>query len=94
MKFSPDELALLAQHANSSLTVRHIGFYVSWIAPIVMFGLYGFWQQDFVAVTVALLGALGYIFWITTSQSTSSKLFQSIAKKIVLELQIDSRIEN
>jgi hypothetical protein len=87
MHFTIEELALLARYAEPEARKSRTGFYVAWISPILMFGAYGFIQQDFVALTVALLGALGNLFWVISNQSTSTALFQSIAAKVLKIVQ-------
>lgn len=69
--------------AHDERGARRLGFYAAVLMPVVGFGLYGFAKRDFVALSVALVGALGYLSWHISAESHYARLFRSIARKVL-----------
>jgi hypothetical protein len=80
MNLTPEEEFLLTRFVREK---GRRGFYVAVLSPIALFGAYGFVTQDFIALTIALLGALAFLTWHVSASSSSAALLKSIAEKVL-----------
>ncbi|MCB1955310.1 MAG: hypothetical protein KDG55_06515 [Rhodocyclaceae bacterium] len=87
MNFSSEEAALLRQLAHGFGLGRRFGFYAATLLPVVAFGVYGFLKRDYVASSVALLGAIGHIAWRISAETQHLQLYRSIAQKVLAEAE-------
>jgi hypothetical protein len=84
LEFTQPERELIENFARYHHSVAsRLGFYGSVLVPVLLFGSYGVMKQDFVAVTVSLIGLLIFVWWRISHELVYIKIYQSIFQKIL-----------
>lgn len=84
LNLTPEERDVVEAWARdrSGLGSR-VGFYASVILPLVLFGVYGIWTRQWVALAVALIGLLIFLGWRISRELSQVSVHRSLFKKIV-----------
>jgi|GEM_PF-2412888 len=82
--FSKEERQFVEYCASERAGVgSRLGFYASVLVPVILFGCYGVLQRDFVAVTVALVGLLIFVWWRLSAEMNHVKVHRSVFEKVL-----------
>jgi Ca2+/Na+ antiporter len=89
-KFSKDELNYIKELSLKQSTSRKVYFYICALFAPIIFAIYGFVNQDIVAMLIAFFALIIFILWFLTQSFSAEKLLNSICEKIVKDLDHQS----
>lgn len=80
--FNKEERDLIAAFSRDRRSMwSRLGYYASFLAPFILFSIYGFLKQYFAAVSVAL-GLLIFVWWRLSGEFSKAKVYQSFFQKL------------
>lgn len=84
LDFSPEEWSIIVGFASWHGAARNrIGWYASAVGPILLFGAYGIWKSDIIALGLAFVSLLAYVAWVSAAEVRGLKEYRSICNKII-----------
>ena len=84
MDFTPEERSLIAYYAQQEGALRHWGFHLALLTPILMFGGYGLLRRDIIALALAFFALLGVVLWYVLASRRYGQHLGSICHKLEL----------
>jgi cytosine/uracil/thiamine/allantoin permease len=83
-QLTPLERSTISRYlADSRGTADAFFSYAIYFVPSLLFGLYGMWKLDVIAVAVAYVVLFGLVVYLILHQRRSAPLFRSAIRKLV-----------
>ena len=83
-QLTPQERSAISRYlADSRGTADAFFSYAIYFVPSLLFGFYGMWKLDVVAVAVAYVVLFGLVVYLILHQRRSAPLFRSAIRKLV-----------
>lgn len=74
MDFSPEEKAVVYQCISENPGLKHsLSYYWPYILPLIIVGCYGFFQQDYLIISIVFVLFLAQAFWFFMQTAKSGK---------------------
>jgi len=81
---TPEEKAMLTRFVSGGERRVDVLFqYAIYFVPSLIFGLYGIWKADLVAVTLAYVVLFGLVVYLIMRQGRSNPVFRSAIGKLL-----------
>jgi cytosine/uracil/thiamine/allantoin permease len=82
-QLTPQERSTISRYLEDSRGAADAFFsYAIYFVPSLMFGLYGMWKLDVIAVAVAYVVLFGLVVYLILQQRRSAPLFRSALRKL------------
>lgn len=84
MNFTEEEASLVEEMARDRHGIAsRLGFYASVLVPVFIFGVYGAFQRDLLAIGLALVGLTIFVVWKIAQESKYVGPYKSIFQKVL-----------